>query len=227
MNWLAILTTAAVIFPAGALAGALAPAHVSTVGTVRTNSSLLPSGSTIYSGDMIATGEDGLAVVTSRDMGRLEVRPASRVEFGANEVILRDGAVAADKSIVGMRGYTIQPRSPELANNWFAVASRNGRTVVAAHRGDVLIARAGAAPLLVPAGSYAAFPGEAPSDEDDDDEKKGGVKDTSAKAPASESWTIGSLSHKGSVILVTTIGAAAATGTALGFALNDNPVSPQ
>lgn len=227
MRWRSVLIFAAIISPAGARAGgSWAPAHLATAGTVRTNSSRLPSGTAIYGGDVIATGEDGLAIVTSRGIGRLEVRPSSSVQFGAKGVTLRDGAVAADKSVVGLGEYTIQARSPELADNWFAVASRNGRKVVAAHRGDVLIARAGATALLVPAGSYAAFPGGGPPDEDDDDEKKGGAKDTSAKAPASEGWTIGSLSHKGSVILVTTIGAAATTGTALGFALTDNPVSP-
>jgi hypothetical protein len=224
MRWLSVLISAAIMSPAGALAGgSWAPAYVSTTGTVRTNSSRLPSGSTIYGGDVIATGEDGLAIVTSQGIGRLEVRPSSRVEFAANHVTLREGAVAADKSAVGLGEYTIQARSPELADNWFAVASRNGRKVVAAHRGDVLIARAGVAPLLIPAGSYAAFPGGDPPDEKD---TKGGAKDTSAKAPASEGWTIGSLDHKGSVILVTTIGAAAATGPARGFALSDDPVSP-
>lgn len=227
MRWLSILISAVILLPSGALAaGSWAPAHVITAGTVRTNSSLLPSGTAIHGGDVIATGEDGLAIVTSRELGRLEVRPSSNVEFSANRVTLRDGAVAADKTAVALGDYTIQARSPELKDNWFAVASKNGRKVVAAHRGDVLIARAGMTPLLVPAGSYAAFPGGAPPDEDDEDERKGGAKDTSAKAPASEGWTIGSLSHKGSVILVTTIGAAAATGTALGFALNDTPVSP-
>jgi hypothetical protein len=220
MRWLSVVITAAMMFPAGALAGGpLATAHVSTTGTVRTNSSLLPSGSTIYGGDVIATGEDGLAIVTSREIGRLEVRPSSRVEFGASRVTLRDGAVAADKSAVGLGEYTIQARTPNSAQAWFAVASRDGRKVVAAHRGDVSIARAGMAPLLVPAGSYAAFPGEEPQPEKNS-------KDTSATAPASDGWTIGSLSHKGSVILLTTIGAAAATGTALGFALSDEPVSP-
>ena len=231
MRWLAVLISAAIMSPAGApAAGSWAPAHVTTAGTVRTNSSFLPSGTTIYGGDVIATGEDGLAIVTSPNLGRLEVRPSSQVKFGADQLMLRDGAVASDKAVVRLGDYTIQTRSPELKDNWFAVASRTGRKVVVAHRGDVLISRAGAAPLLVPAGSYAAFPAGVPpadEDEDDDDEKKGGaVKDTSAKAPASEGWTIGSLSHKGSVVLVTTIGAAAATGTALGFALNDDPVSP-
>ena len=156
MRWLSVLIMAALMSPAGALAGGpLAAAHVSTTGTVRTNASLLPSGSTIYGGDVIATGEDGLAIVTSREIGRLEVRPSSRVEFGPSRVTLRDGAVAADKSVVGLGEYTIQARTPDSAQAWFAVATRDGRKVVAAHRGDVLIARAGMAPLLVPAGSYA------------------------------------------------------------------------
>ena len=103
MRWLTVLISAAIISPAGALAaGSWAPAHVTTAGTVRTNSSLLPSGTAIYGGDTIATGDDGLAIVTSRGMGRLEVRPSSSVEFGANRVTLRDGAVAADKSVVGL-----------------------------------------------------------------------------------------------------------------------------
>jgi hypothetical protein len=268
MRWLSVLISAAIMSPAGALAGGSSvPAHVSTAGTVRTNSSLLPSGTTIYGGDVIATGEDGLAIVTSRGCGRLEVRPSSRVEFGANQVTLREGAVAADKSTVGLGEYTIQSRTPESADNWFAVASRSGRKVVAAHRGDVLIARAGMAPLLVPAGSYAVAddaeqtgesatskpkPADAKAedadceeqdddkkhkDEQDDDDKcaVAGIGKAAGKAAGgkaaetvanTDGWTIGSLDHKGSVILVTTIGAAAATGTALGFALSDDPVSP-
>ena len=176
----------------------------------------------VLAGDLISTDGGSSALVSSPAMGRVEVRKNSKVTVAEDHVSLRKGAVGSEKLPVRWRDYTVSAKD-HGARNWFVVADRKGQVLVAAHRGDVLISRLGAAPLLVPAGSY-AMPAPAPkkTDDDDDDDRKGGA---AATAGSTAGWTIGSLSHAGSVALAVGIGAAATTGAVVGLTAGDGPKS--
>jgi hypothetical protein len=60
--------------------------HVSTVGTVWINAAALPSGSSLYNGDTLATAADGFALITGAEPGRVEVRQDSLVSIGQHEI---------------------------------------------------------------------------------------------------------------------------------------------
>ena len=211
-------------------------ARMSTVGTVWTNSVALPSGTTVHPGDRIATGRNAVAVISSSATGRVEVRQNSDVTLADGYVALHEGVVAAENVTVTLADYKVKPKDSQ-GNPWFAVASRHGRVLVAAYRGDVLIAKAGLAPVLVPAGSY-AVPAPSPAPR-----KSGKARGREKPRPGSggnrgavaagglppitkEGWTIGSLSHGASVALVAGIGAGAAVGAVSAFALGDPSPSP-
>ena len=137
-------------------------ARMSTVGTVWTNSVALPSGITVHPGDRIATGRNAVAVISSPATGRVEVRQNSKVTLADRYVALHEGVVASENVAVTLAGYKVKSKG-NRRNPWFTVASRQGQVLIAAYRGDVLIARAGLAPVLVPAGSYAVpAPGPEP-----------------------------------------------------------------
>lgn len=174
----------------------------------------------VLAGDRISTNGEGSALVSSASMGRIEIRNNSKVTVTEDHVSLQQGAVGSESLPVRSRDFTVSVKD-EAARNWFVVSDQEGEVLVAAHRGDVYISRAGAAPLLLPAGSY-AMPAPAPKkkDDDDDDERKGGA----ATAGSTAGWTIGSLSHAKSVALAVGIGAAGATGAVVGLT-GDGPKS--
>ena len=219
-----------------AAAGPLGYGRMSTVGTVWTNSVALPSGTTVHRGDRIATGRNAVAVISSPATGRVEVRPNSDVTLADRYVALHEGVVASEKVAVTLADYKVKPKDSQ-GNPWFAVASRQGQVLIAAYRGDVLIARAGLAPVLVPAGSYAVpAPGPEPrkSEKARGKEKRpegsGGNRGAVAAGgwppKTNDGWTIGSLSHGASVALIAGIGAGAAVGVVAAFALGDPSPSP-
>ena len=174
----------------------------------------------VLAGDRISTGGDGSALVSSAAMGRIEIRKNSKVTVTEDQVSLHEGAVGSENLPVRSRDFTVSIKD-DAARNWFVVSDQEGEVLVAAHRGDVYISRAGVAPLLLPAGSY-AMPVPAPKkkDDDDDDDRKGGA----ATAGSTAGWTIGSLSHAKSVALAVGIGAAGATGAVVGLT-GDGPKS--
>ena len=176
-------------------------------------------------GDRVVTEAGGVATVSSPLMGRLEIRQSSRVRLGDGHVELEQGAVGSQRSAVRFADVTVEVRDRDASSNWFVVANRPGQQLIAAHRGDVWIRTAGVAPLLLPASSYAvpASPEGSGKAQDDrakdkkDRRRKGGA----ATAGAAAGWTIGSLSHAASIAIVAGVGAAAATGAAVGFTGSD------
>ncbi len=208
---------------------------LSTAGNVWTNAVLLPSGTTVHSGDRIETDHGALAILWSRTMGRVEIRSDSDVTLADGHLRLHRGAVAGSEISVLLKGYSVEPVPGEGTDSWFAVADRGGKQLVAAHRGQVRIVQAGMAPILVPAGSYAVPAGE--PDEEEQDNKKAGRKTKSRGArgaaaaggvggKAAGGFTIGSLSHAASVALIAAAGAAAVAGTVAATTLNDPSPSP-
>ena len=202
----------------GTLLGAGGGAGMSTTGAVRTNSILLPSGSTVFPGDEIETADDSTAVMNFPELGRVEVRRSTAVSVGDGEMRLHRGSVAAERMPVRVGEYTVAPRD-EDSESWFVVSSREGKRIVAAHRGAVVISAAGAASLLVPAGSFAAAaepypepePGPSPEkqrseDSEEPKEEKSRTRGavaaggTSVQKGGGDGWTIGSLSHATSVV---------------------------
>ncbi|MBI3695315.1 MAG: hypothetical protein HY238_10835 [Acidobacteria bacterium] len=208
MRPLAVLTSILVLFSStlwaadSAFVGTLRPS-----GVVLANAMTLPDGGTVRSGDSITTQPAALAVISSPSWGRLEVRFDSEARLASDRVLLARGAVVSSRLPVEVAGFTVRPENP--AHAWFAVAQRNGRLVVAAHRGNLLIASTGALPVLVPEGSVASQGQE----QDQPPEPEKGKKKRAAAA-ASGGWTIGSLSHAASIALLIAVGAAAAAAVA-------------
>ena len=205
-------------------------ANLITSGTVWTNTVALPSGSTVRSGDRIKTDAAGTALILSPTAGRVEVRGNSEVTFAVDQITLHDGVIATGRLPVQLGDVQIQVKDPS-PQALVVVANRDGKQLIAAHRGDALITRAGLAPVLVPAGSY-AMPGDSPggdgqtASKDDDDDDSGGAVPAGKGTAAKEGWTIGSMSHPGSVALVVGLGAAAVGGTVAGVALSGDSPSP-
>ncbi len=237
LNW-RFPVAASALFLSTSLPAAAPPgsARMSTIGTVWTNSVALPSGTTVHRGDRIATGRNAVAVISSPATGRVEVRQNSDVTLADRYVALHEGVVAAENVAVTLADYQVKSKG-NRRNPWFAVASRQGRVLVAAYRGDVLIAKAGLAPVLVPAGSYAvSAPGPEPRKSEKAKSKertregsgrsRGAVAAGGLPPKTNEGWTIGSLSHGASVALIAGIGAGAAAGAVSAFALGDPSPSP-
>lgn len=213
---------------------------LSTAGNVWTNAVLLPSGGAVHSGDRIETDHGALAILWSPTMGRVEIRSDSEVTLADGHLRLHRGTVAGSRISVLLEGYSVEPVPSEGADSWFAVSDRDGKQLIAAHRGQVRIVRAGMAPILVPAGSYAVPAGEPDEEEEDtkkEDTKKAGGKSKSRGArgaaaaggvggKAAGGFTIGSLSHAASVALIAGAGAAALGGAVAAVTLNDASPSP-
>ena len=204
-----------------------ATANLITSGTVWTNDVALPSGSTVRSGDRIKIDSTGTALISSAATGRLEVRGDSEVTFATEQITLHEGVVATGSLPVQLGRFQIQVKDPS-PQALIVVANRDGKQLIAAHRGAALVTQTGLAPVLVPAGSY-AMPGRRPdkaATKDDDDDDRGGAVPAGRGKAAEEGWTIGSMSHQGSVALVVGIGAAAVGGTVAGIALSGESTSP-
>lgn len=209
-------------------------------GAVWTNQTALPTGSNVYDGDQIRTDSDALAILAAPAVGRVELRADSSARFTAGGVALDRGVAASSRFPVLLGDVEIAPKVPQ-SDNWFVVSERDGQRVVSAYRGDLLIASAGAAPLLVPAGSYAmaAAPPKQPAgdaEEESDRKKKAGAKTPrdqarrrtgrSANTAGNQGgWSIGPLGTAGSVAVVS--GGVVAATTGLAFSLSDDPVSPE
>ena len=189
MRWI-LLTALMLSLTAIAWAGeASATANLITTGTVWTNSVALPSGSTIRSGDRIKTGSAGTALVLSPTTGLIEVRRNSEVTFTAARLTLHNGVVSTGHLPVRLGDFEMQVKDPN-PQALVVVANRDGKQLVAAHRGDALITGAGLVPVLVPAGSYAVSAG-GPADksksgtttkeEDDDDGRPADESGTTTK----------------------------------------------
>jgi len=219
----AIVCSLFLITAATALQAAGPAVSVEPSGEVWSNSQALAGAATARSGDSIRTAA-GKAVMKSAALGRIEVRDHSRVRLAEEHVELEEGAVVSSSAPVRLKGFTVRPKDPAADRNLFAVASRGGKQLIAAHRGDVVVTGAGAAPLLVPAGAYAMPPRTTPEEEDEDEDRReaGGTPG----AAADTGWTIGSLSHGKSVALVAGIGAAAVGGTVAALAISDDDDEP-
>ncbi len=181
----------------------------------------------VLAADQISTDGEGSALISSPAMGRIEIWKNSKVTVAEDHVSLREGTVGSQRLPVRWGNYTVSAKD-HAARNWFVVADREGQVLVAAHRGDVLISRSGAAPLLVPAGSY-AMPTPAPKktdDDDDDGDRKRGAAATAGSAAAA-GWTIGALSHVASIALAVGVGAAVTTGAVVGIAAADDGPEPR
>lgn len=222
MRILALLTFSTVLWPAGpGLTG-----NLRTRGVVVANSVPQPDGATVRSGDTIATGSNSLAIITSATHGRIEVRADTEVRLGTDDIELARGAVASSLLPITADRFTVRPQGSDRA--WYAVARRDGRLLVAAHRGNVLIAAAGAPPILVPEGNYATEDDEPAVASPDKNKNKKKKRRTRAAAGAASAggWTIGGLGHAASVTLVVGVSAGVVATTAGVALLNDSSPSP-
>ena len=220
MRILALLTLSTVLWTAGpGLTG-----NLRTRGVVVANSVPQPDGVTVRSGDTIATGPNSLAVIISATHGRIEVRADSEARLDSDSVELARGAVASSLLPVTANRFTVRPQASDRA--WYAVARRDGRLLVAAHRGSVLIAAAGVAPVLVPEGSYATEDDEPAAAPPPKSKKKKRRTRSAAGAASAGGWTIGGLGHATSVALVVGLSAGVVASTAGVALLNDSNPSP-
>jgi hypothetical protein len=228
----------AVIFSLSSVAWAAGPEFTGSLrstGVVLANAIVMPDGGTVRSGDTISTRPGALAVITAPSHGRLEIRPASEARLAGDRIRLEHGAVASSQMAVEVAGYIIRPESAAPA--WFAVAKQDGRLLVAAHRGNVIIASAGRPPVVVEQGSLAqkqqekdqrnppeqtpAAKGseqEQPAPEQNTQPKKSPRRRKGAAGAAVGGWTIGGLSHGASIAVVAGVTAAVA-GTVAGVAV--------
>lgn len=201
-------------------------------GAVWTNQTALPSGSNLYAGDQLRTDSDALAILASPELGRVELRADSSARFDSDRLTLDNGTAASSRMAVRVGEFEVTPKDAE-GDNWFVVSEHDGERVVSAYRGDLLIASAGAAPILVPAGSFAmaAAPPKQPAGDSKTKSDSKTTRDqtrrkTGRAANAKKGgWSIGKLGTAGSVAVVS--GAVVATTTGLAFGLNDEGASPE
>jgi hypothetical protein len=233
MRLLSITLVSALAFPPALFtAGPAFLGSLRSNGIVLMNSIPVPDGATVRSGDRITAGEGALAIIASPAFGRIEVRSGSEAELAAGRIYLERGAVASSRLPVEVPGHRLHPQDPE--RSWYAVAHRNGKLVVAAHRGNVWIASAGAQPLLLAQGAVAeqqSGPGQdsppAVRKQSRNAPKRRRRAGAIAGASAGGGWTIGGLSHPASVALVIGVGAGvAAASVGVAVALNDDTPSP-
>jgi hypothetical protein len=203
-------------------AGSATVRHASTTGTVWINAAALPSGSSLYDGDTVATAADGFAMISGGGQGRVEVRRDSLVSIGPAAITLKGGVVGSDGAAVRLGDALIRPAGVSQTRPWFVVADRDGKQLVAAYEGDVLIALDRGKPLLVPQGSV-AVPAVRPADSKGAKDPAGG---STIPSGADSGWMIFSLSSAAGVAIIVALGATAAVATIVGYTLGENPVSP-
>jgi hypothetical protein len=207
---------------------------VTVSGAVWTNQAVLPSGSNVYAGDEIRTAPDAFAILESPATGRVEVRGDTRAKVGEQAITLERGVVASQKLAVQVDELEVAVRDPR-ADNWFVVESHDGRRLIAAYRGDVVVRGGSAGSLVIPSGSYAmaaaappapreAAEQDAKDDKDAKDKRRAGG---AAGAGAKAGWSLGSLSHAASVAVVTGATAAALGGAVAAGAFREDSASPQ
>ena len=210
---------------------------VTASGAVWTNQAALPSGSNVYEGDEIRTAPGALAVLESPVMGRIELRGGTHATVGARMIALERGVAASQKVAVQFDDFEAAAQDPN-ADNWFVVENHEGRKLVAAYRGDVVLRGGSGGSLVIPAGSYAMAAAAAPpapreaaakgkSKDDTDSKRKRRKGGAAAGAGAKTGWSLGSLSHGASVALLTGATAAALGGAAAAGAFRDESASPQ
>lgn len=203
-----------------------------TSGVVLANASPIPDGGTVSSGDTIRTQAASLAVISAPGHGKVEIRASTEAKLLNDRVELGRGAVAASSLPIAVDGYSIEPQG--VGQSWFAVAKREGRVLVAAHRGSVRITAPGLAPVVVSEGNFAQQTTGGPADpeprseKDKEKAKKDKKKKRGAAAGAAAGgWTIGGLSHAASIALVVGVGAGVAAGAAgIAVAVSDDAPSP-
>ncbi len=234
------------LFLIPAVLHAASPTPVSTTGNVWTNHVALPSGHFARSGDKIRTDSTGMAVLTTPETGRFEVRMDSDITWLDEGVRLDSGTVASAKLPVQLGEYEIAPAEPS-DDSWFVVSETGGETLVAAYRGDVVIRGGGGPAITVPAGSFAMAGAAAPAPEPaaapapqasgpskSKDKSKGRNSRPASRrrtgransAGSSKGWSIGGMGHITSVAIVSGVAAAAITGLA-GNSIRNEAVSPQ
>ena len=216
-------------------------AQLITFGQVFVNHAGLPSGSTIYEGDHIATEAATKALIITPGRGRVEIRNSSEVVYAPHGIALRRGVAGTETLPVELDRYTVEPLLGNGNDPWIVVSRRGGRHLVAAYRGQAWIREEGVAPVLVSAGSFALQTpaGAGPASGDDANNppqpssKQGAGAEAAGKAEpatgttaAHSGWTIGPLSHAASVALVTAVGAAAIGGAVAAVALTGDSPSP-
>jgi hypothetical protein len=196
--------------------------HLSTTGTVWINAAALPSGSSVYNGDTVATAESAVALLTSRE-GRVEIRPDTLVSVGEREIALNGGVVGSDGLAVRVGSELVRPSGGAASRPWFVVADRNGQKLVAAYSGSVLIASDGSEPIVVPEGFY-AVPGDPPK------EKTGSGLPGDVSSPGGSSgsrhWAIFSLTSGTAVAFIVSLGATAVFTSIVAYTLGQESVSP-
>ncbi|MEZ5365120.1 MAG: hypothetical protein R2748_23040 [Bryobacterales bacterium] len=213
---------------------------MTTSGAVWTNQTALPSGSSVYAGDEIRTAPDAFAVLDSPATGRVELRGDTSAKVGESSVTLDRGVVASAKMAIATGGLEISVADPK-ADNWFVVENQDGRQLIAAYRGDVIVRGRSSGSFIVPSGQYAMAAAAAPpspresaekkgdadknaEDKDKDRKKRGGA---AAGAATNSGWALGSLGHAASVAVVTGATAAALGGAVAAGAFRDESTSPQ
>ncbi len=229
---------AVVLFAAGSSAGERAASEriggLTTAGNVWTNDILLPSGSSVRAGDEIRTGDRALGVIEAPALRRLEIRAGSRVRLERGAVALHAGAVASGGLAVDLQDFRISPEAD--GDNWFVVRREEGEWLVAAYRGGAVIHASGAAPLTVPAGSYALAAGlpqkgqttgETSSDTADSGQTPSSSGRGAAKAAKKGGWKLGSLASPQGAIIVTGVTAAVVAGVVASGGTRNEAVSPQ
>ena len=175
------------------------------------------AGRPIAAGDAIRTAPRSLALIRTRSSGRLEVRSDSRARLYEDRLDLESGSAASAELPIRLDEITVAPAGE--GEHWFAVGEREGRTIVAAHKGSVVIRRSGARSVVVPAGSYAIPSAAHPQGDSADQTSTPNSSGRTAHPTATSNsggWTIGSLTHGQSMLVAGGVAAVATTAVVAG-----------
>ncbi len=222
MRLLALLM--ALLLPVSAVPLPAHPAavrYLSTTGTVWINAAALPSGSSIYNGDTVATAENGFALIHSPEQGRVEVRPDTLVSVAEQEISLKGGVVASDGLAVRLGSDLMRPKPGTESHPWMVVADRDGRKLVAAYRGSVVIDRAGDDPFVIPEGYYAV-----PQDSASEETETTGLPRPKSTSPGNGHWAVFSLTSGTAIAFIVSLGATAVFTSMVAYTLGQESVSP-